>query len=125
MLADPDQASFGPQPPPTRVAELGDLGAGLGPKPVPASLRLSRNAAPAGTSVLLNPSALNHKHPGQSVEELLDAAAGDGPGDDQLLDLLGAVEDVEIWHRSACEAINHAHHPGHTRDNSSEPTHHV
>jgi len=38
-------------------------------------------------------------------EELLDAEAGDGPGDDELLDLLGALEDVEaliarsVWYR--------------------------
>ena len=31
----------------------------------------------------------------ERTEELLDAEAGDGPGDHELLDLLGAFEDVE------------------------------
>ena len=41
----------------------------------------------------------------ERTEELLDAEAGDGPGDDELLDLLGALEDVEaliarsVWYR--------------------------
>src|SRR5690606_19925797 len=50
--------------------------------------------------------------PGQEPAEpgwrLLDAQAGDGPADHELLDLLGALEDVEDLRRTARDACKQA-----------------